>query len=146
MNRLIALAIGFFLLTGCSKERPPIPTEDPTVEVPYSYGGTYEGLFRLKEHGVDENGIFKHDTSYAYSVTVSVKNEKFITIEKGPFSLDSIVVDSAGTFMGTMGSINIEGYFIRDSLYIYHKSLSGSHAPPQWFVIREMSFRGRKIF
>lgn len=110
------------------------------------YAGIYEGLYRVRKNGVDENGVFKSDTSYVYSISVRDSGPNTIVIEKGPFNLYDIVVDSADRFAVDSSSFQFEGWFSADSIYLRHKSLSGSQTPPYWFTNTEISFSGRKVY
>ncbi|MCS6917951.1 MAG: hypothetical protein NZM08_09765 [Chitinophagales bacterium] len=148
MRRLTAWAalLTLALFTACEDERPVIPPTNDDPDLVNKYAGTYEGLFQIKKNGVDEEGVFKWDSSYAYTVTVLDAGNDLVTIVKGPLSLNDIWVDSLGYFTAASGSYKLEGRFVSDSLYINHKSLSGSHTPPYWFVITDISFSGRKLY
>jgi hypothetical protein len=58
--------------------------------------------------------------------------------------VEAIDVDSTGHFELNDYNRNIEGQFIKDSLYIFSDAISGTYSPPQWYNNTQMSFNGKK--
>ena len=148
MNKVLYCIAFFFIviMTSCGDDPvpPPISNPDPYLN-PYS--GSYDGLFSETNNGVDSAGTFKDDTSYFYSMVIKDAGNYTISIEKGSIILPSIMVDTAtGYFITDYEGREIDGHFIGDSVYIRSKTLNGSYEPPQWFVIQELSFAGKKHF
>ena len=131
------------LMVACKKDpiKPGTTSIDTTVVSPYP--GTYDGLVNIHVAGVDSNGVYKSDTSYAYSVTVEYAGENKITIH-GQTTLESIPVDDTGHFEFHDFNRNIEGDFKEDSLYIFSDAISGTYNFPQFYVNEQMSFAGEK--
>ncbi len=110
------------------------------------YAGIYNGLYREKNNGVNESGIYKTDTSYVLTLSVLSAGASSIHIQKGPIVVKEIEVDSAGTFVANYENYELVGRFTNDSLYVRSKSLSGSAVPPYWLNIREITFAGRRLY
>jgi hypothetical protein len=129
---LLCIAIAqLFFISACKKNGPE----------PYTYVGTYFGVYTDESNGVDSNGVFKTDTSYTYEVVIEDGGNNAISLNK---TLPPIPVDSAGYFSFVEFNRTIEGHFVNDSLYLVSKTLNGSDVFPQWFVIQQLSFVGKK--
>ncbi len=146
-NSLLFLAASLLLLAGaCNKnsELAPVYNGHPYVN---AYAGTYNGLYEEQNNGVDSNGVFKHDTSYSYSLKIIDGGNYTITINHGPIFITAIPVDSNGNFYFQDYNHNINGYFTADSLIISSDALNGYYDPNfsgDWFVIQKLSFKGKK--
>ncbi|MBA2422410.1 MAG: hypothetical protein H0V61_04220 [Chitinophagales bacterium] len=144
MKNLFVLTLLFAFTTACKKEVPvPIPSGNTSVSVVEGYAGTYNGLVILDVSGVDSTGVYKYDTSYAYSVTVLDAGENKITIQ-GETAVESIEVNDSGHFEFQDYNRNIEGDFRNDSLYLFSGAISGSYEPPPFYQNTKMSFAGLK--
>ncbi len=135
------LAIIFFACNKNSTGPLAVINTDPYLN---KYAGTYTGLFEEINNGVDSDGVFKNDTSYNYTLKIADGGSYSITIDHGPVVISSIPVDSLGNFSFVDYNRNIDGHFVNDSCYIYSKALNGTYTYPQWFVIQQLSFTGKK--
>ena len=144
MKQLLLLLSLAFFFSACSKEPSPITGGNPgPIPAENGYAGAYYGLFYMHVAGVDSNGVYKYDTSYSYTVTVLDAGANKITIH-GQTEVEAIDVDSTGHFELNDYNRNIEGQFIKDSLYIFSDAISGTYSPPQWYNNTQMSFNGKK--
>ena len=144
MKNLLLAACIIVLLSSCKKDDPPVISGNSTPPPAASkYGGEYFGIFYEHVAGVDSTGVFKHDTTYAYTVTIEDVGANQINIH-GQTDINAIDVDSTGHFEFNDYNRNIEGNFIDDSLYIYSDAISGSYDPPQWYLNTQLSFKGEK--
>ena len=143
-NLLFAFCL-IFSLASCNDEilPPGTDTEVPEDTSAASYSGEYAGLVSLSISAVDSTGVWKTDTSYAYTVKVEYAGTDKITIH-GQTDLEAIPVDDEGHFEFHDYSRDIEGFFIDDSLYIYSDAISGSYDPPQFYTNEKMTFIGEK--
>lgn len=140
---LVFLSMFLFFIIACSKTELPTPYAIPQYDT-NKYGGVYVGQYYESDNGVDSNGVFKSDTSYSYSLTIQDAGTNKIIIVHGPIVLPTIEVDSTDHFSFVDYNRNITGYFSNDSLYVSSKSLNGSYNYPQWFVIQQLVFKGKK--
>ena len=148
-HRLLLLAtIAAVAFAACNKSTDgPAPISNPD---PYTnpYAGTYDGLYSASNNGVDTTGVFKIDTSYAYSLKIDDAGDGYISILHGPVTISSIPVDSTGHFSFEDYKHNIDGYFTSDSLYLSSDALNGYWDTitftDSWFVIQKLSFAGKK--
>ncbi|MBA2407835.1 MAG: hypothetical protein H0V65_07575 [Chitinophagales bacterium] len=145
MRNLFALIFLFGFTTACKKDAPvPIPSSgNPATDSAAHYGGTYNGMVTLDVSGVDSTGVYKYDTSYAYSVIVIDAGENKITIH-GETEIEAVEVNDTGYFEFNDYNRNIEGDFRNDSLYLFSGAISGSYEPPQFYSNTKMSFAGLK--
>ncbi len=141
---LAILFVGFLsMLAACEKNTPPVIVPPPVPEDTVTYAGTYDGWVNKHSAGVNAIGVYKIDTAYAYSVTISDEGIGLISIHGS--DAPSIAVDSNGYFKFNEFNHNIEGNFIRDSLYLFTEAISGSYDPPQFYDNTQMNFAGKKV-
>lgn len=165
MKNGILLAGIILIVVACNKNNDLEPVNNFT---PYQnlYAGTYFGVFSDTSNGVDSNGIFKLDTTYSIMLVLTdggiekkgvshpsvfdpiySSNSRYtFSINKGPFSINSVPIDSDGKFEFVTKKRNFSGQFVNDSLFINYKGLNGSYNYPQWFVIQKLAFKGVKLF
>src|SRR6185295_18348410 len=90
---LIVLASFLFSLGACNKSNllAPMTIVDPNAN---KFSGTYSGLYEETYNGAnnDSSGVFKHDTAFAYSITVMGHGSDGISLQKGIFDVDTAVV------------------------------------------------------
>ncbi len=142
--QLGCVGCGLLFVAACETERPVLP--EPELTGVNKYAGIYNGLYREKNNGVNELGVYKSDTSYVLTISVLSAGASSIHIEKGPIVVEAIEVDSAGAFVAYYENYELVGRFTNDSLYVRSKSLSGSAVPPYWFNITEITFAGRRLY
>lgn len=128
---------------SCKKDTPPIVVPPPTPEDTIKYAGTYDGWVNKHSAGVNDIGVYKIDTAYAYSVTITDEGVGLISIHGS--DAPAIAVDSAGYFTFNEFNHNIEGNFKGDSLYLFTEAISGSYDPPQFYDNTQMTFAGKKV-
>src|ERR1043165_2386876 len=148
-NSLLLLSVALFLFTiGCNKSELTSPPA-PTVHNVITLSGTYNGLFYESNNGVDSNGVFKNDTSYAYSLNVQELGNNQVVITHGPVTLPQVTLDATNHFSFEDFNHDINGYFVNDSLYLSSNSLNGNwdtiYFVGDWFVIQKLSFAGKKV-
>ena len=149
-SALIFAAILLFLASACNKSelQPPLTQPDPNAN---KFAGEYVGLFEESYNGAsnDSGGVFKHDTSYYYTITVSGIGPDTISIEKGAITLNSATVFDNEFFL-IYHNHQIYGQFVNDSLYLHSKALTGLWDPldpfAEWFAMQNLDFKGRKIY
>ena len=143
----IAVSVLFFVAACNKKDNGPLPVYNPDPYV-NKYAGTYDGAYTAENNGVDSNGVFKIDTTYAYTLKVLDAGEHKITISHGPVNIYDIEVDSIGDFYFEDYNHNINGHFSTDSMFIYSDALNGYYDTigfsGSWFVIQKLSFKGKK--
>lgn len=144
MKNVILFTGIFLVIAACNKNSNPLPPITTPPSYTNKYAGTYFGIYSESSNGVDSNGVFKNDTSYNLMLKLSDGGNYTFNINKGPLVISSIAVDSTGHFAIVDFNRNIYGHFINDSLYISSKALNGSYNYPQWFVIQELGFAGKK--
>jgi hypothetical protein len=126
-----------FSIAACKKESIPEPYKN-------IYVGTYSGVYSQANNGVDSDGVFKSDTSFTYQLEIEDGGDYTVSIVKGPVSVPAIPIDSTGHFTFVDFNRTIDGYFVNDSLYLTSKALRGDFDYPQWFLIQQLDFAGKK--
>lgn len=130
-------------LTSCKKEVPPIINNTTPPEDTLKYAGIYDGWVEKHSAGVDADGVYKIDTAYVYTVTISDVGIGYISIHGS--EIPSIAIDPLGNFSLNEYNHNIEGHFNGDSLYLYTEAISGSYDPPQFYDNTQINFSGKKV-
>jgi len=148
-NSLIVSGIVLFIfMMACNKSNLPAPVISHNYNTD-KFAGVYSGLYYQSDNGVDSNGVFKSDTSYAYSLKVEDVGNNQIVILHGPIVLPTITLDSSDHFSFADFNHNISGYFVHDSLYLSSDALNGAYDSlyfiGSWFVIQKLSFAGKRV-
>ena len=143
MKNLLPALLIITLFSACKKDTMPPPGGSSHTVTPVDYSGSYLGLFYKHVAGVDSNGVYKYDTTYAYTVTITQEGLNTIGIH-GETEVASIEVNDTGYFELKAFNRNIEGHFDGDSLHIFSDAIGGSYDPPQWYSNTQMKFDGKK--